>query len=80
MTLKGFLIILGFLTICAIVSFFVVDKYPPKLPEPDKLPPQYLDTIEECEHYGKCPTPLYVGECNPECKKRHNKKEDPENE
>lgn len=33
MTLKGFLIILIFLTICAIVSFFVVDKYPPKVPE-----------------------------------------------
>ncbi len=33
MTLQGFLIILIFLIICAIVSFFVVDKYPPKVPE-----------------------------------------------
>ena len=31
----------------------------------------YDDIIYSCEHHGKCPTPTYVGKCNPECWKRY---------
>ena len=28
--------------------------------------------VIDCEHIEYCGTPLYVGECNPECLKRRN--------